>query len=298
MSSSTYDPDASQAIVRLAGTSDHDLVAEVLKRDGALVVEGLIGVDAIERLAAELEPHVASRAPGFLSEHDSYFYGRNTKRIQGLAAKSPTYVAEYLLHPLLLHAAEAMLGVHGGDFWLSQAETIFIGPVEPAQILHRDDEGWIHAARLGMDLQVSTLLAVGDYDAEVGATMVIPGSHLWPVDQPFDPSQAVPVELEMGDALIYMGNIVHGGGENKTSDRWRQGLYQAYLLGWLVPEEAVALQLTPEQAGHLPQRARELLGWSNIRSDSDPDQPSAALALWQLDAADLERLEGQFVPRQ
>jgi len=32
----------------------------------------------------------------------------------------------------------------------------------------------------------TVLVALGDYDAEVGATHVVPRSHRWPLDRPFD----------------------------------------------------------------------------------------------------------------
>ncbi|MAD84969.1 MAG: hypothetical protein CL912_18580 [Deltaproteobacteria bacterium] len=51
---------------------------------------------------------------------------------------------------------------------------------------------------------------------ENGATIVIPGSHLWGPDRfPLD-EEAFPAELEIGDALIFVGNVYHAGGANTT----------------------------------------------------------------------------------
>lgn len=282
---------------RLPADTDPDKVAYVMRRDGGLVIEGLVSATTAATVDAELAPHVEARHAGFNPEFDDVFYGSNTKRIQGLASKSATFVNEILLNPALLALADRMLLSHCGDYWMSQAETIFIGPGNPSQELHRDDLNWSDAARLGIDLQISVLTAVGDYDAEAGATMVIPGSHAWPLDQPIDASLARPVELDPGDALVYLGSLVHGGGHNRTADRWRKGVYCSYLLGWLTPEEATARSLTPEVAASLPQRARELLGWSSLRGTTASDGAAAALKLWQLDDADLERHEGLFVNR-
>ena len=279
---------------RLPADTDPDKLADILRRDGGLVIEGLISATAATTVDAELAPHVEARHAGFNAEFDDVFYGANTKRIQGLAGKSPSFVREILLNPALLALADRILLDHCGDYWMSQAETIFIGPGNPAQELHRDDLNWSDAARLGIDLQISVLTAVGDYDAEVGATMVIPGSHTWPLDQPIDESAARPVELAPGDALVYLGSLVHGGGHNRTADRWRKGVYCSYLLGWLTPEEATARSLTPEVAATLPQRARELLGWSSLRGTTAEAGAAAALKLWQLDDADLARHDGLF----
>lgn len=281
---------------RLPADTDPDKVADVLRRDGGLIIEGLVTPTAARAIDAELAPHVEGRHAGFNPEFDDVFYGSNTKRIQGLAAKSRTFVHEILLNRVLLDLADRILLPSCGDYWMSQAETIFIGPGNAAQELHRDDLNWADAARLGIDLQISVLTAVGDYDAEVGSTMVIPRSHQWSLDDPIDAADARPVELDPGDALVYLGSLVHGGGHNRTADRWRKGVYCSYLLGWLTPEEATARSLTPELAASLPERARRLLGWSSLRgTPSDADGAAGALRLWQLDEADHARHEGLFV---
>jgi ectoine hydroxylase-related dioxygenase (phytanoyl-CoA dioxygenase family) len=280
---------------RVQPDTDPDKIVEILHRDGGLVIEELLDPGAVARLDAELEPFATARRPGFKAEHDDSFYGSRTVRIQGLAAKSPTFVTDYLLHPTLLAVADRVLLPNCGDYWLSQAETIFIHPGNPAQELHRDDCNWGVAQRLGIDLQISVLLALGDYDAEVGATRVVPGSHRRPLDEHIDPADAKPVEMEPGSALVYTGSLVHGGGANRTTDRVRKGLYLAFLQGWLTPEEAVAVGVGPDLAATLPERARELLGWANLRSPADAEDPAAAaLQLWQLDADDLDRLGRSF----
>jgi len=277
---------------------DPDKAVEILRRDGGLVLEGLVDAADVARIDADLDPWVQARQPGFIGEYDDAFYGTNTTRIQGIPSKSRTFVDAILLHPTLLALADRILLPNCGDYWMSQAETIFIGPGEPAQELHRDDLNWSRAERLGIDLQISVLTALGDYDAEVGATMAIPGSHTWPLDRPIDPADASPVELEPGSALVYLGSLVHGGGHNRTVDRVRKGLYCSYLLGWLTPEEAPAMSLRAEVAATLPQRARELLGWSSVRGNPTAEGgAAAALHLWQLDEADLDRYGGSFTHR-
>ncbi|MEP6623913.1 MAG: phytanoyl-CoA dioxygenase family protein [Acidimicrobiia bacterium] len=288
-------PRSADGLVRLAPDTDSDLLLETMDRDGGLIVSGLLAPEVVARIDAELAPSVAARQPGFREGFDDSFYGSNTIRIQGIPAKSPTMVDEYLLHPTLLDIADRVLLPFCGDYWMSQSETIFIGPGNPRQALHRDDLNWNLAAKLGVPLQISVLVALGDYDTEVGATRVIPRSHRWPLDRPVDDSLAVPVELEPGDALVYLGSLLHGGGANRTPDRWRKALYLAYLVGWLTPEEAVAVGVGPELARNLPVRARQLLGFAGMPERAAADDPAeAALALWQLDADDPHALDGTF----
>ena len=287
----------SAGLERIPADVDPHKIADLLFRDGGVVVEDLIDPTTVARINSELEPHVARRPPGFRDGFDDTFYGSNTLRMQGLARKCPSFVPDLLLHPALLAVADQVLLENCGDYWLSQAETIFIGPGNPAQELHRDDLNWGPAAKLGIDLQISVLVALGDYDTEVGATMVVPGSHRWPLERPIDPALARPVEMEPGDALLYVGSLAHGGGHNATSGRWRKALYLAYLCGWLTPEEAVSVSVGPVLAATLPQRARELLGWANVATPGGDSSAAEALQLWQLDHDDLDAMDGAFTHR-
>jgi len=274
-------------------------LVEIIRRDGAAIVDDLVSREIVDRINAELDPWVTSRPPGFRSDtHEDPFYGSNTIRIQGIARKSRAFVDELLLHPTLGAVADAILLPNCGDYWMSQAETIFIGPGNTAQELHRDDLNWAQVASLGIDIQVSVLVAMGDYDPEVGSTLVVPGSHHWPLDRPFGPEDAAPVHMEPGSALVYLGSTVHGGGHNRTTDRWRRGLYLAYLVGWLTPEEAVPMGIGHEHAATLPARARELLGFANIRQPSGAAEGAGTvLELWQLDEDDLARHADSFIHR-
>ena len=286
------------ALERVPASTDANKLAEIIERDGAVVLEDLIDSSVVAEINDQLEPYVQRRQPGFRDhDFDDTFYGSNTIRIQGLAMKAPSFVPNILLNPTLLGIADELLLPNCGDYWMSQAETIFIGPGNPAQELHRDDLNWSCASQLGIDLQVSVLTALGDYDAEVGATMVIPRSHRLPLAQPIDSTLAEPVQLEPGSALVYLGTTVHGGGHNATTDRWRKALYTSYLVGWLTPEEAVPMSIPREHAEQLPDRAKELLGFANIRQPADADGARAALQLWQLDAEDFEAAGAGFIHR-
>ena len=83
-------------------------MCEPLARDGAVIIRGLLSAAVVEEIEADLAPFIDSREPGFNGSFDTSFYGPNTKRIQGLAAKSPTFVTDYLLHPALLSVADGM----------------------------------------------------------------------------------------------------------------------------------------------------------------------------------------------
>ena len=290
-------PSPDLEIQRVPSGTSAEKIAEILLRDGGVVVTGLLGLDTVAELNADVDPYVAARSSGYREGFQTDFFGPRTTRVRGLAAKSKAFVEKYLLHPTVLGVMDIALLPYCGDYWMSYAGTVFIGPGEKAQDLHRDDINWAVPARLGIDLQVSVMVALGDYDAEVGATMVIPRTHRLPIDQPVDPSLARPVELEKGDAMIWVGSLLHGGGANQTEDRVRKGLYISYMLGWLAPEEASALSLTPERVAELPERARQLLGWSSLKGNPVRDDVMTALQLWQVDEDEVGRFDGLFTNR-
>jgi len=68
-----------------------------------------------------------------------------------------------------------------------------------------------HPALLGC------IVAVTRTTRENGATMVIPGSHVWGPERAPREHEAIPAELEIGDALIFLGNTYHAGGKNSTT---------------------------------------------------------------------------------
>jgi ectoine hydroxylase-related dioxygenase (phytanoyl-CoA dioxygenase family) len=67
-----------------------------------------------------------------------------------------------------------------------------------------------------MPVMIGCVTALTKTTKENGATIGIPGSHLWgPERRPLD-EETVPAELEVGDAFIFVGNLYHAGGGNTT----------------------------------------------------------------------------------
>ena len=72
---------------------------------------------------------------------------------------------------------------------------------------------------------------------------------------------AVSVTMPAGSLMIARGDLWHRGGANR-SDQARRVVTPQYCAGWLRPLESMLLSVTPEQAALLPERVRELLGYS------------------------------------
>lgn len=273
-------------IPTLAATTSPTDVSAAIDEVGAVIVADAIDPSTLGRLRDDLAPWVASTRPGSRSGHPEWelFHGRNTIRVNGLAAKTRTFV-DICLDDTVLGVADHRLIPDGGSIQISDTQVIAIGPHEPAQYLHRDQTGWPYFNDLlpdGPEITVIAMVALTDCTESNGATRVVPFSHLAADrDDLFDPDRSVPAEMAAGSVLLFSGKTVHGGGANRTTDEWRWALHVSYLHGWLRPEEAHAFSVPHHIAAALPPRAQELLGFAEYNP-----APHGGGRLWLVDFED------------
>lgn len=262
----------------LRAGSDHQTilpqVLEALAGDGGVIVEDMLGPAGAEAIRTELQDGFENTEPGSKSGQELWdvFHGRQTVRFTGLAARSQAFVDHALLNPMLLAVADALLLPNGADYWLNTGQVMAVGPGEPAQYLHRDENNWPEAIADERELTISCMFALNDFTKENGATVVKPGSQVLPAGvrregSPSDDDFATAyAEMPAGAGMIYTGKVVHGAGANTTAG-WRYGMHVSFVVGWLRPEEASPLMVDQARAAELPARARDLLGWSSYHSD-------------------------------
>ena len=246
---------------RLPADCSADDIIEANERDGGVIVDGWLGADLLDRFNAELEPWLDAH-PGTNSgsEASDMFLGRNTRRIQGLCAKTPSFV-EILLDERLLAFAEAVMGPISPTIILNDGEVIDIGPGEAAQFLHRDDDAW-NFAKPDHPMIVNTIAALLDVTPEMGGTLVVPGSHRWDADRVPTDDEVTACNLPAGSTLFFRGDTLHAGGANTTTDKRRRALSTGFCAGWLRPVENSYTNVPPEVAKRLPRKAQELLGYA------------------------------------
>lgn len=258
-------------LTRLSRDATVDEAYDVIMRDGGVVIEGLFSDDTIDGFRSDLEPVLAGVDTG----HDAVFAGDKTRRAAGLfrrtkhmvtVAMDPLYrgLANKILNrPIQAYigddAVPAMSGMHVG---VTQA--IKIGPGQGAQPLHRDDTVWLwRHPDYQLEARVQIMVAVSDFTAENGGTLVIPGSHRWGDDRAPRLEEAVPTVMKVGSALIWLGSTYHGGGQNTTTSEHRFGLGMGYDLGFLRPEENPFLTYDLDTIRSLPEELQRELDWSS-----------------------------------
>lgn len=266
-----------------AGLPDVDAAIDEV---GAVIIDDAIDRQTLDLLRDDLAPWIDVAIPGSRSGDPEWetFHGRNTIRINGIAAKTTTFL-DVGLHETILGVADRRLIPDGGSIQINDTQAISIGPGEPAQYLHRDQSGWPWFNQLlpdGPEITVIAMVAMTDCTERNGATRVVPFSHrAADRDELFDPARSVAAEMEAGSVLLFSGKTIHGAGANHTVDEWRTALHVSYLLGWLRAEEAHAFSIPADIAVAFPRRAKELLGFAEYNP-----APNDGGRLWLVDFED------------
>jgi ectoine hydroxylase-related dioxygenase (phytanoyl-CoA dioxygenase family) len=242
---------------------------EEFDRRGYLIFERVLSPAKVADIRTALAPHLARDLKG---RND--FEGEKTNRVYALLAKSPVF-ADLAIHPLALAFAEAELG---SSCLLSALLAINLHPGETVQPWHFDDGG-VKIPRPRPAMGISTFWAIDDTTELNGATEIIPGSHLWDgqiVDGAVQPSDfahkgagrdkgerpdAIKMVMPSGSLGITKGTLWHRGGANR-SERPRLIITPQYCAGWVRQLENMALAVPGDIAAQLPERARELIGYS------------------------------------
>ena len=239
----------------LPPTATPQQITEALRADGYVIIDNLVPASHMDRVSEELAPYIESTAFG-----GDDFLGRRTKRTGSLIARSVA-ARELVAHPTVLAVAGDYLN-HASKFQLHLTQVIAIGPGSPAQAIHRDELAWdFFPFPADYQVQCNTLWAMSDYTAEMGATRVVPGSHLLGPDEKFTEDDSLPAEMERGSVLLYNGKIYHGGGANRTSDKVREAINITYAVGWVRQEENQYLSTPLEVAQTLDDDLLKLMGY-------------------------------------
>lgn len=264
---------AARELVRLPADAEDQAIADALARDGGVVLSGMLSRAQVDAINADLDPLFAAMEQGNFGQGENGFVadfnGHRTKRLQHTLSRSATYRNEFLANPRLAELASIVLPEQHGRIGLFASQCIEIQPGETAQELHRDGGALLDrlgAARPGgVELLANTLLALCDITEDMGATRVIPGSHLWPdYAVKADQSQSIPAVMKAGDILLFSGRVLHGGGANVTRDRTRRLISTAFVPNFFMSEEAWPFALDLEEVRNYPPALQAMIGFRSV----------------------------------
>lgn len=218
--------DTTRGLARVSAvdpTTTAEKVISILNDDGAVIIRHLIPEAAARQIHVDLKPHFTSDAGD-----QSGFFPSTTRRATGLLSISPGCV-DLALHPLFNAVADHFL-TDTFTYFLGQTKhtsvskpqisstvAFQVNPGGKQQGLHRDEIDYHIRHGLDRPMLIGCVTAVTKTTKENGATIVIPGSHRWDDERvPLD-EEAVPAELEPGDACLFLGGTYHAGGGNITT---------------------------------------------------------------------------------
>jgi len=224
---------------------------EAVRNQGWVVLEEVAPLRLFDQLKGTLDPLLATSPTG-----RNPFEGHTTKRVNNLLAKGAVF-QEVASNDGVLDLVEALLGPH---FQISIISAIQILPGETAQDLHTDDGlyplPWPHPP-----VVLNTMWAIDDFTEANGATRLAPGSHQWPERSSGGSSpETIPATMARGSVLAWVGNLVHGGGANRT-DRPRLGITMNYNQAWLRQQENQYLGIPTDVVQGFPERLQRLVGY-------------------------------------
>lgn len=258
-------PTTSPTVARVPATSptaEVDIIAH-LESDGVVIVTGMFSRDHVEQVKQDLDSHFDLDVVD-----QSGFFPSTTQRAIGLFGIARSCI-DLAMHPLYLAVANRLLSSTFTFYLGTQKKTVVSKPIISSTVgfrvnpggqqqrLHRDDTDY-HARPCDWPVMIGCVTALTRTHRDNGATIVVPGSHKWEdTDRVPLVEEAVPAELEPGDATIFLGNLYHAGGGNITEDERREtagifmvkGFYRQAENEYLMvpPERCRALQMSPAE---------------------------------------------------
>jgi ectoine hydroxylase-related dioxygenase (phytanoyl-CoA dioxygenase family) len=257
-----------------------------LDEQGYTIVEHAIDeemVDEVRRAVDRLEEAVGGRVG------QDRFRGRSTIKIQNLLAKDAVF-RRLAMNEMTRHLAEHVLGP---GFLLSTVQSMDILPGELHQPIHVDD--MYYGSMIGrphLPVACNTVWAIDDFTADNGATVVVPGSHLWDdapganIDEIIArvdelPEGRVSAVMPKGSVVVFHGALWHGGGANTSSGR-RIAIAVNHCSGWIRPEHNNTLIIPTDVVRTFEPELQVMLGfgvYERVIGRIDGMAPLEALAL-------------------
>ncbi len=229
-----------------------DRCMEAIERDGYIIIENLISPELVAKIKDDLIPRFS------YDSGRNNFEGFKTQRLYAFFEKS--LICNPLVeHPMILGCLDR---VFEPNYLLSQLQAINILPGEEQQPLHHDDL-FYRVPRPRPALGAATIWAIDEFTQQNGATVVIPGSHLWDDRQPTkdDLKNLEPVVMPAGSVVLFLGTLWHAGGANR-SDAARLCVSAQYCAPWCRTQENYSLSLSRETVKKCSEHIQRMLGYS------------------------------------
>nr|AQV04219.1 SwnH1 [Chaetothyriaceae sp.] len=279
----------SVSFTKIPATAPIEDIIAVLERDGALILTDLVSSQDVAAINEEVEPYIQKAKA---DDHDAYdLCPKQTIMVPGVVGKSPTMarIAEFEVIDKL---RTLVLSKKCTATWEDRTEEFTISPLlnssltyhishgGPRQRLHRDDmiHGIYHKGEysLSNETMLGFMIAGSRTTRANGATMAIPGSHKWDHTRVPRTDEVCFAEMDPGSALVFLGTVYHGAGNNTVPDQVRKLYGLFFIPGTLRPEENQFFAIPRSKVLGMSDTMLSLLGykkpetWLGIVNNADP----------------------------
>ncbi|MEO0962434.1 MAG: phytanoyl-CoA dioxygenase family protein [Pseudomonadota bacterium] len=255
---------APNTLPEFAAPYDWPAIDAAVRDVGGAIVKSVLDEARLVALDKDIDRYLlgneGSGGPQSGSGTYDMFLGKRTIRLHGLVEKVAS-TAELIGDTQIVSWAERMMGGVANSVLLNAGELIQIEPGEPAQFPHRDTDSWPALPLGSSPMLVNAIYALDDFTTENGATHVAPGSWNWDEGRRPTRDEYARAVMKRGDALLFRGDVIHGGGENASTAR-RRALSISYCAGWLRTVENSFLNIPLTTVRTLPINVQNLLGYS------------------------------------
>ncbi|KAF9887192.1 hypothetical protein FE257_010446 [Aspergillus nanangensis] len=258
-------------ITALPVTATPQEVAKAIRRDGGVIIKNFISFATVTQIDEEIAPHWGRKGT-----YQGKLFNAEDPPLSGLCGKSPTVAEKVLNHPLYQAVSKELLRDVIYPWWgdsrsicisdpiLAVSQAFTRGPKTAGQPLHRDDmsQHFEHEEGSGDSSLLGLLVGGTRCTFENGATQIIVGSHRWGDDRgPADPSLCSTAEMEQGDAVMIIGSVWHGAGENMSNER--RNIYSVHMVhGTLRQDENQYLAIPQETVKGFSPEVQAIIGYS------------------------------------
>ncbi|TVY73607.1 Uncharacterized protein LSUE1_G005251 [Lachnellula suecica] len=234
------------------------LIAHVLKH-GYVILPSIFTPAQVEAANNEVDRLQSADTSGPASKGGrNAFEGFETKRVYALADKSRTFDC-FPIDETVLKLNDYFLQP---NYLLNSFHTVAIGPGSREQSIHTDD-GLIPMPRPRPLFGIGTMISLDDFTAMNGATILIPGSHLWGDDRKPTREEMIPVIMPAGSMCYFLNTLWHSGGAN-TTDTQRRSLTVQYCQPYIRPYENMTVATGWEDLDSVPKKLLQLMGFSTL----------------------------------
>lgn len=273
------------SIPRVSANEGCEAIDKVLQEHGCVIVQEFLTPDQVLNINRDVDPHITKIQKSRRTYQEEYWV--NMKRQGHLALISKTYREDVLNNPIIHGISERLFVKESGDYWLATSAVLETSPGYTGQKLHREHDGIPICTAMGRDCpeaMFNFLVALTPFTDENGATRIIPGSEKWD-DYSYQPplEEAIPVEMNAGDAVLFGGKVLHGAGENLSKDCNRRSLPIVMQSGYFTPVEASAF-LPRNVVESMTPLAQKMIGWRSVKCQG--------IELWSLHMNELGKQLG------